>query len=315
MQPHIHVVEQRVRAFAARRFGVIGRRDALRLGLTANMIHERLESGALVRLHPGVYAIAGSAPSWFRQLTAGIAWYGGMATASHRVACSLMGWPHFIEPEIELTVARTARARPGLIVHRADLPRSDVASARGFPVTRPMRTLIDLSGILDELMLARVLDHTLRRRIVSLTKLAARVDAERRPGVRVLKRLLAARDPGGPFPETDLETLAFQVILDAGLPEPVLQHRVEIGRPRPARIDLAWPDHRVLLEADGYEHHWTPMDWEADRDRRNRLTATGLRVLHTTWREVTEHPDRLADRLRTALERTERPPEGAPGRS
>ena len=52
------------------------------------------------------------------------------------------------------------------------------------------------------------------------------------------------------------------------------------------RVDLAWPEARVVLEVDGFAHHHGPRQLSADHERRSVLTSLGWSVLTTTVAEV-----------------------------
>lgn len=71
-----------------------------------------------------------------------------------------------------------------------------------------------------------------------------------------------------------------------GLPEPVRQHRVALPSGRVARIDLAYPEIRLGIEADGRIWHSGKADFERDRTRANVLAASGWTVLRFGWADV-----------------------------
>ncbi len=68
-----------------------------------------------------------------------------------------------------------------------------------------------------------------------------------------------------------------------------------------ARVDLAFPEHRLAVEYDGA---WHGQAGQLARDRRrpNRLTATGWRVLFVTAADLRD-PDALVARVAAALVR------------
>ena len=78
-------------------------------------------------------------------------------------------------------------------------------------VTSPERTLIDLTGRLSDAALARVLDDSLRRRVIRLDRLRSCVGRlAGSPGRRssAIQALLAERLPGYEPGDSDLETRA-----------------------------------------------------------------------------------------------------------
>jgi very-short-patch-repair endonuclease len=68
-----------------------------------------------------------------------------------------------------------------------------------------------------------------------------------------------------------------------------------------ARVDFGWPEQRLALEYDGLWHA-EPGQFALDRERLNRLTAAGWRVVFVTARDL-HQPDRLIARIATALAR------------
>jgi very-short-patch-repair endonuclease len=94
----------------------------------------------------------------------------------------------------------------------------------------------------------------------------------------VLAAVLAAGyEPG----DSDLEMRFVRAIVAGGLPEPVQQHRVTVGRRR-YRIDLAYPELMIAVEIDGWEHHRTRTAFDHDRARANDLVVAGWQVLRFT---------------------------------
>lgn len=85
-----------------------------------------------------------------------------------------------------------------------------------------------------------------------LERTTARIEAllERegsRPGTARARRLLPLLSP---WSESPGESSTRLVLLEAGLPEPSLQHELTISG-RPAFLDMAWPSIRLGLEFDG----------------------------------------------------------------
>ena len=79
------------------------------------------------------------------------------------------------------------------------------------------------------------------------------------------------------------------------------QHRVDLPFRRSYRIDFAWPDLGVAVEAEGFEWHGNRAQWKADRLRVAALERLGWRVLIVTWDDVTMRPEETLDRIALAL--------------
>jgi very-short-patch-repair endonuclease len=75
---------------------------------------------------------------------------------------------------------------------------------------------------------------------------------------------------------------------------------VPLPNGRRAFLDFAWPDLRLGVEADGYRHHASRVDWARDHTRNNALTSLGWRILPVTWEDMVHRPDQLVALLRRA---------------
>jgi very-short-patch-repair endonuclease len=66
---------------------------------------------------------------------------------------------------------------------------------------------------------------------------------------------------------------------DFGLPEPAVQHWVEVDGIPTYRLDHAYPLARIAVEYDGREHHSSLTDRARDERRRAWLVAHGWTVI------------------------------------
>jgi hypothetical protein len=112
--------------------------------------------------------------------------------------------------------------------------------------------------------------------------------------------LLAKRDPVHAIPESVLETRVLRVLTKAGLPTPASQFEIRDGDHLIARVDFAFPDLKLAVEADGYRWHSSRLRWDHDLARRNTLTALGWRVVHVTWAGLTNHPETVIHTIEQA---------------
>ena len=169
----------------------------------------------------------------------------------------------------------------GVRQHRTRfLAREEVHRLRGIPVTTVARTLADCSGRVRADELGRIIDDALRRKMLQLSEL---VRCHRRRSTAALGRVLAERaphyDPGG----SDRERQVARVLVAAGLPPPVQQHRVVVAG-RTFFLDHAYPDERIAVEFDGWDAHGTFEAFHGDRERARLLVAAGWRLVVVTAR-------------------------------
>ena len=161
------------------------------------------------------------------------------------------------------------------------LGRRHTVTRRGIPMSTPARTLCDLTSCCTPPEVERALDDALRRKLLTLRALAAVHRDVAGPGRRrstVMHTLLDERLPGfdpGRYPK---ERELVEWIVGAGLPPPVPQHRVRVGR-RSFRLDLAYPDLLIGIEYDGWDAHRPRSTFATDRARQNELEVRGWLVL------------------------------------
>jgi very-short-patch-repair endonuclease len=209
------------------------------------------------------------------------------------------------EGVVEITSSRRIKAPPGVVLHVVPaLERSDVSKVDGIPATNVRRTLIDLGAVVGREAVEAALDDALRRRLTSLPRLTSRLaelGGRGRRGAGLLRKLLAERGPDLPPPESVLEARLMRLLRRARLPEPARQYEVlERGRVL-ARVDLAYPDLRLAIEADGYRYHSGRAAWQRDLTRRNVLTSRGWRVIHVTWADLAVGGNGIVREIRRAL--------------
>ena len=271
------------------------------------MIARRIENGLLVPVVGEVLLLAGVPFAFRQQAMATSLRLGDRGALSHSTAAVIHGFEDFENPVIiEASVTTDIRcAEPWLDVHRVRvLDDCDLELAAGLRVTTPARTLFDLAGRVDEIALEHSLDFVLRRRLATLPRLHWTVDRlgrRGRAGSALLRSLLEARDPSEPVPESKLERLLLRVISEAGLKRPQLQYEVRQGGRFVARVDFAYPDVKLAIEADGRDWHYGHSRWEQDLRRRSRLSAAGWRVIHITWRRLKEDPEGVVAEITQAL--------------
>ena len=80
------------------------------------------------------------------------------------------------------------------------------------------------------------------------------------------------------------------------LPPSVAQHPLLAYR-----LDRAWPERKVAVEADGFQHHGRHLVWKRDRRRVAAIEAAGWRIVHVTWDDVTVRRRETLDRIGYAL--------------
>ncbi len=123
-----------------------------------------------------------------------------------------------------------------------------------------------------------------------LTRTPDRLGGPGRSGAGVLRELVEERDPATAPTESVLEDALLRVLRRGGLPEPVRQY--EVGG---VRLDAAYPEIRLGIEADSRVWHGGRLDVQRNSDKANALVARGWRILHFTWRDLRHRPSYVVD--------------------
>lgn len=296
--------KERVVAILGDQYGVLSRAQAVKAGLSSRAVDRRLASGTWKAVLPGVYRVAGAPSSWHQSVRSACLWAGDDAFASHRTAAALWELDGSAPGEPEISTTRRVR-RSGIAVHFAAIPNCDRGRVASIPTTGVARTLFDLGAVLRREAVEAALDDALRRRLTSPGRLLMRFEdlgGKGRRGAAVLRSLLEERDPKTAPPESVLEARLIRVLRRARLPEPTRQFQIREAGRLLARVDLAYPDVHLAIEADGYRYHSGRVAWQRDLERRNRLTSRGWRVIHVTWADITSGGKEIVTEIRRALD-------------
>lgn len=283
-----------VARLAARQRGLFLRSQAVAAGATDSMVETRLASGRWILVDRGVYRLAGVPVTWKQRALAACMVSGPGAVVSHRSAAVLWGVSGFRPGAIDITVPPGRSNRNAL----AQVHRSAVDGTRrdGIPITRPARTVQDLSGVVGADLLEEAVDDVLCRRLCRLDELTA--PAGRR-GSGALRAVLDAWN-GDALPDGVAEMRVVRRLLEVGLPQPERQYEIHHNGLFVARVDLAYPEYRLAIEMDGFRWHAGRGPFRSDRLRRNRIEAAGWRLLETAPDDILELVREAAVILRRA---------------
>ena len=159
----------------------------------------------------------------------------------------------------------------------------------GLRVTDPATTWATLGAILrSERDLVAAGDAVVRtwrvpRPLATLDDLAITIERGRRVGIRSLRAALPRlRTRAASRPESHLRL----ALLDAGLPEPHLNHPVVVDDRVVATPDLVYSEARVAIEYEGEHHLLDAEQWAYDIERYDALRAAGWTVVRVTKRDV-----------------------------
>ena len=293
----------RAQRIAAAHLGVITAGDLRGLGFSRAAVNRQVQNGWLTPLHPGVFGAAGHPRTWWQLAMAASRWGGAAYAISHRSAAVIWEVDGITRDRIELVTTRSLRSDHVIVRRVRSLPDDDVRLIKGIRVTSPARTVHDIAACVPSSILERSLDDLIRRKLVRVDDLLRRLkrDGNGRKGSGVLRNLLDARDPGVDASESRLERRLIRLIAGSDLPQPRVQFEVRASGRVLARLDLAYPEARLAVEADGYRYHHGRAVWANDLARRTQLATLGWRVIHVTWEDVTQRPELVIAAIRHAL--------------
>ena len=133
--------------------GFFTAKQAKAAGFAENTHPYHVQVGNWIREHRGIYRLAQFPPSDRPDLVLWALWSRNRredieGVYSHQTALSIHGLSDLNPAKLHMTVPTSFRRNseiPGILVlHYADLVESDVQTAQGFRLTRPLRTILDL---------------------------------------------------------------------------------------------------------------------------------------------------------------------------
>lgn len=285
--------------------GVVTRSEVIALGISSSTLDRMVINGVLDRPRPGIYTLPGLRDDHLTMLH--VACRKLAAVVSHMSAAAIheLSTYSYMKPTVSVPRRRTKELL-GVTVHQlTDLTDDHIEVVDGLPVTTPERTVIDLAMVVSENRLEAIVDNALasnRLELDQLTELHSELGRRGKPGTVKMRAVLAPRSPGYSAPDSELERRLLRLIGDADLPVPEGQFRPEWLRPTRGRVDLAYPDQRLVIEGDSRRWHTLLNSFEIDRLRDNAAQLAGWRILRFTWTEINEHPERVASTIGKVLE-------------
>ena len=258
---------------------------------SARCLSRLAATGAVVRLLPGIYAVAAIADRVEVRCQAIMLWDPD-AVITGLAAARLSWWKDASVTTIEFHSVRKKWAPKGFRLHRSRVPEEDIVELGGVRVARVAWVAAHLAHS-DH---GATIDAALRITRLTLDALwQAFARGRGRHGNPVRRKMLQdSRDE----PWSPGERWLHRVLRAAGLAGWVTN--LEVRLPSGVRfLDVAFRGARVAIEFDGREFHG-PGQFEKDRQRQNQLVAAGWRLLRVTW-QMLDNPAEFLAQLKTML--------------
>ena len=303
-------LDDRLLPVFARQHWLVHLDDVIAAGGSQQAAAARVRSGRWQQAELAVYRLVGPPVTWESRQLALVLSAGHGAMASHVAAAALHGISGFRRGTVEVSIARgREKRRRDAIVHTStDLDRCQCVLVAGIPTTDVERTLLDLARRVRPKRLLRAIEHCRRSGLVtwsSLIATLARHARRGRPGIRKLRAVILANADRREITDSDLELMVLGLFAEAGLPTPVLHHRIYDGDRFVAEVDLAYPELKIAIELDG-DIHLDPDVRERDLPRQNDLILLGWTVLRFSWMRLRDHPERVVAEVRAAIDAAQR---------
>lgn len=249
---------------AERQEGLLRRHQLEALGLTANAIFYRRQTGRLHLRHPNVYALGHRLLRPEGEWLAAT-WAVDGSVLSHLSAAAFHGWylgELFLQ---HVTTTGKAASRDGLRVHRARrMDPRDIERHGQLVVTRGPRTVLDLAELLDYDALRPIVDRMRRFDVEAVRAAQARVPGKR--GAALVRRLCGRMEA---HTRSEFERRYLRFCVASGLPLPDAVNERAGG----LLVDCIYRSAGIVVELDGRAFHSRQDQFKADRRRDRKLLA------------------------------------------
>lgn len=172
------LTEPRLFEIAEAQQGLFTVRQAREAGYGLSSRHHHVKVGNWKRLHRGIYRLSRYPVSDDEQLMKWFLWSHNsrgepQGIYSHETALVLHGLSDIMPPKLHMTVPlgfrRNSALPKVLVLHRANLQNRDIEEVKGFKVTRPLRTVLDVAmeGRLSRDFVRQALDEALAKGLIA----------------------------------------------------------------------------------------------------------------------------------------------------
>lgn len=273
--------------------GVITLGQAKACGLSADSVQRLVASGHWRRCARGVYFVDDRPFTDAARIRSAVWGYGNHAAASGLAAAWWHGLTRFTPEVTEVTVPRNShgRRRAACRVRRRDLAPADLVYCRGLCVTALPLTVVEAAARPGGG--AAVMDTALQRGSQLRELWQAHLRNKGRYGSPSSRRMLYAAQDGA---RSEAERLVVKALRAACITGWLTNHPAG-----PYLIDIAFPDHGVAIEIDGWAFHSDPEKFRNDWRRQNYLILNRWQVLRFTWLDITAYPERVIGTIRSAI--------------
>lgn len=308
--------DDEMRALAATQHGLVSVEQAGRLIPTRATRSELVDGRRWQRVPSGVYRLVGSADTEAQRLMGAVLAAGPGAALNGNTAAAHWGVRGAVLLPINVVRPRDRADRRGAgIPHEPTLlPADHVVTLDGIPVVLPARALFDIAG--SERRGAekpwwiekvdRLVNNALTDGLVSAASLHGmlrRMAQRGRPGIRVMREVLAEVGPGYVATGSGLETRVVHLCKRGGIP--AMRRQVNLGDAERwiGRVDFLDREVPFVLEVQSHRFHRSRIDSQLDATRIDRLDAAGFEVEQVFDEDVWYRPELVLETIRAGRAR------------
>jgi len=172
-------LRRRLFGLASEQAGYFTAAQAKSLGYSYQAQAHHVGAGNWLRVNRGLFRLAEWIPDIHDDLARWTLWSRKRGVVSHETALAVHGIGEFESPRVHLTVPVGFTMRDdAVLLHRAELPTTDVVERTGFRVTKPIRSIVDIAAMApDDEQLGRAIADALQGGLLTLRTLRSRAEA------------------------------------------------------------------------------------------------------------------------------------------
>jgi hypothetical protein len=238
------------------------------------------------------------------------------AWVSHQTAAELtpLGLPPWMDGDtvhLSKTHELPRVRRDGVTGHRVRIIPGEVGERDGIPMSLPPRTWLDLAAVLPLDYVIAMGDQLIRvpranfegRTTPYAYKDGLRLLIRQHPNMKGVEKARQALDEMRVGADSYPETFLRLAMLDAHLPEPELQLRVDPSDPWSPTADLGYRRFRIALQYDG-AHHLSREQQSRDNRRDEAFISAGWTYFKVNADDLEDGFQRVISRVKCAKRRS-----------
>jgi very-short-patch-repair endonuclease len=297
------------RELAARRHGVVARRELRAAGLSEDLMTHMCRSGRWCRLSDEVLMLRGAPVSQSADIVAAVLDAGPDARLSDDSAAFLWGLKGCrLQPFVVCRTSSTRRRCRLAVVRRVRrLPAAWCTELDGVPIIRPELLAVRLFALHHPQRAATLVDRLWSMRLLSGPSLATfltDMGARGRNGTAGLRAYLHQRGPDYVPSASNLESRVRQLLATDGID---LRAQVDSGGGGwTGRVDFRHEVLPLIVEVQSEAHHSALVDRAADARRLASLRAAGFAVVEVWDTTVWSDPAAALQTVRDGIRRAQR---------